>query len=76
MWYRYAIGGHDGTTMIPSIEIYDPLLGTWTIGEPMNQGRGYLATAVFKECIFAIGGIDSNEDIVDKVNSFLPTYVS
>ncbi|KAI3447828.1 hypothetical protein Pfo_004493 [Paulownia fortunei] len=66
----YALGGYDGIMMVPSVEIYDPRLGTWMSGEPMSQGRGYLAAAVLKESIYVIGGVQTNEDIVDKIECY------
>lgn len=58
--------------MVPSMEIYDPRLGTWVMGEPMNQARGYLATVVLHDSIYAIGGIRADEgiDIVETVSYF------
>lgn len=56
--------------MVPSIEIYDPRLETWIIGEPMNHSRGYSAAAVLKESIYVIGGVQSNEEIVDVIECY------
>ncbi|KAK6152545.1 hypothetical protein DH2020_015180 [Rehmannia glutinosa] len=69
-YLKYALGGYDGTTMVPSVEIYDPRLGTWMTGEPMNQARGYLSAAVLNESIYVIGGVKTNEDIVDKIECY------
>lgn len=57
--------------MVPSIEIYDPRRGTWMIGEPMNCSRGYSAAAVLKESIYVIGGVKSDNEIIDTVYSYL-----
>lgn len=64
---RYALGGFDGTTMTPSVEIYDPRRGEWMAGDPMNQHRGYLAAGVLNESIFVIGGIRTDNEIVEMV---------
>ncbi|KAG8374458.1 hypothetical protein BUALT_Bualt11G0134300 [Buddleja alternifolia] len=69
-YLKYALGGYDGIAMVLSVEIYDPRLGTWMTGEPMNQGRGYLAAAVLKESIYAIGGVQTNEEVVDKIECY------
>lgn len=53
--------------MSSSMEIYDPRLGKWIDGEPMNEPRGYIAAAVLKESMYVIGGIQSGEDIVEPV---------
>ncbi|XP_025888590.1 uncharacterized protein [Solanum lycopersicum] len=69
-YLEYALGGYNGSTMVPSVEIYDPRVGTWIVGEPMNQSRGYSAAAVLKESIYVIGGVQSNEEIVDVVECY------
>ena len=68
---RYAIGGFDGTKMVPSVEIFDPRLGSWMSGDPINQPRGYAAAAVVKGSIYVIGGLRAGEDMVDSVCTFL-----
>lgn len=62
--------------MVPSIEIYDPRLGTWVIGEPMKHSRGYSAAAVLKESIYVIGGVQSNEEIIDVVCDLIFLFIS
>lgn len=70
--------------MVPSIEIFDPRLGSWMTGEPMNQPRGYSAAAVLKESIYVIGGVISGDNIIDTVScmlsdlhiSWFPLYLS
>lgn len=62
--------------MVPSVEIYDPRVGTWIVGEPMNQSRGYSAAAVLKESIYVIGGVQSNEEIVDVVCNLISLFIS
>ena len=54
--------------MVPSVEIFDPRLGSWTIGEPMKNPRGYFAAGAVKESICVIGGIRVGENIVDTVS--------
>lgn len=53
--------------MVRSTEIYDPRLGTWMAGEPMELARGYAAAAVLQESIYVIGGIKANEEVADVV---------
>lgn len=62
------MGGFDGDSMIPSVEIYDPRLGTWIMGEPMDQSRGYSAAVVVKDSIYVTGGLQSDDTIVDIVS--------
>lgn len=61
------MGGFDGTKMVSSTEIFDPRLCLWVDGVPMNQARGYSAAAVVDESIYVIGGVRSDEHIVDTV---------
>lgn len=65
---RYALGGFDGNTMIPSVEIFDPRLETWMVGEPMNHPRGYSAASVVNDSIYMIGGVKFGEEILDNVS--------
>ncbi|KAJ1416297.1 Kelch-type beta propeller [Sesbania bispinosa] len=61
---KYAHGAFDGCTMVPSIELFDPCLGAWMIGELMNHPKEYFAAAV-KESIYVIGDVKVDENIVD-----------
>lgn len=65
---RYALGGFDGSAMVPSVEIYDPRLGSWMPGEPMNHCRGYSAAAVVKDAIYVIGGVKDGDSIAETVS--------
>ncbi|KZT75455.1 kelch-like protein diablo [Dorcoceras hygrometricum] len=56
--------------MVPSVEIYDPRLGTWMSGEPMKQSRGYSATAVVGESIYVIGGLTDNKEVLDTIERY------
>ncbi|KAL8542384.1 hypothetical protein ACS0TY_003305 [Phlomoides rotata] len=66
----YTLGGFDGTTMVPSVEVYDPRLGTWMPGEPMNYAREYSVAAVLNESIYVIGGVETGEQIVEKIECY------
>lgn len=50
--------------MVPCVEIYDPRLGSWMPGKPMNQPRGYSAAAVIGDSIYVIGGVKDEDSIV------------
>lgn len=71
---RYALGGYNGAEMVPTVEIFDPRLGSWMLGEPMNNARGYSGAAAIKEKIFVIGGVNESDEILDTVH--LPCYNS
>lgn len=61
------MGGFDGNEMVSSVEVFDPRIGSWMNGEPMNQSRGYSAVAVLKDSIYVIGGVEVGADIIDTV---------
>lgn len=59
--------------MVTSIEVFDPRLGTWTTGEPLNHARGYSGAVVLKESIYMIGGLKVGEQVVDTVSKYINT---
>ncbi|KAM3287728.1 putative protein isoform X1 [Capsicum chacoense] len=69
-YLAYALGGDDGSQMVPSIEIFVPCHGTWMLGEPMKYSRGYSTAAVLKESIYVIGGVQSDDEIVDMIECY------
>ena len=71
---RYALGGFDGDTMVSTVDIFDPRLGSWMPGEAMNYSRGYSAAAVVNETIYVIGGVKDGYNIVDAVSYTLNSY--
>lgn len=42
--------------MVPTVEVYDPRFGSWTMGAPMATSRGGFGSFVSGEKIYAIGG--------------------
>jgi hypothetical protein len=62
------MGGYDGDKMVSSIEIYDPRLNAWRMGDPMNTPRGYAAAVNLDDSLFLIGGMQSNVQILDTVS--------
>lgn len=59
--------------MVSSVEIFEPRVNSWVMGEPMKFARGYAAAAILGSSLFAIGGIDDGKDILDTVSSFSPS---
>lgn len=57
--------------MVPSVEIFDPRLGSWIFGEPMKTPRGYSAAVVIEDFIYVIGGIKLGGNIFDTVSYIL-----
>jgi len=64
---RYAIGGYDGTQMIPTVEVFEPRVGLWMTLEPMTYARGYAAAVTLGNTICVMGGMQGNE-VLDTVN--------
>lgn len=57
------MGGFDGTSIVQTVEIYDPRLGSWMPGEPMKHARGYSAAAVLDQSIYVIGGVGDDGNV-------------
>ncbi|KAF7149330.1 hypothetical protein RHSIM_Rhsim03G0148100 [Rhododendron simsii] len=69
-YLKYALGGYNGAEMVPTVEIFDPRLGSWMLGEPMNYARGYSGAAAIGEKIFVIGGVNESDKIFDTVEYY------
>lgn len=74
-FYRYALGGYDGSAIVPSVEIFDPRLESWMTGEPMKKPRGYSAVGVVNESIYVIGGVQVGQNLVDTVSYILLRFL-
>lgn len=53
--------------MVSSVEVYDPRMESWIVGEPMNKTRGYAAAGVINESIYIIGGVLIDDKILNTV---------
>lgn len=69
------MGGFDGNTMVPTIEIFDPRLRSWMSGEPMNYSRGYLVSAAINNTIYAIGGVKDGDNLVTAVSINMSNFL-
>ena len=54
--YLYAIGGTNGTASLRTTLRYDPKVNRWAFMAPMSVGRCYVAAAVLRGKIYAVGG--------------------
>ncbi|RMH05060.1 MAG: kelch repeat-containing protein [Nitrospirae bacterium] len=52
----YAIGGFDGETNPPAVEVYDPQTDSWTTAASLPTPRDHLAAVAVADRIYAIGG--------------------
>ena len=55
----YAVGGHDGTSYLNSIERYDPQTNQWSAEvAPTSSCRTSVGVAVLDGFLYAVGGQD------------------
>ncbi|KAF5198235.1 Kelch-like protein, partial [Thalictrum thalictroides] len=66
----YALGGYNGSTYVPTIEVFDPFMDSWIAGDEMKQPRGYFVVPVIGQSIYAIGGQREGSNIVDSVEMY------
>ncbi|XP_063718556.1 kelch-like protein 20 [Symsagittifera roscoffensis] len=52
----YAVGGHDGTSYLNSVECYDPSVKKWSIVANMNCPRRYVAVCAYNGLLYVAGG--------------------
>jgi N-acetylneuraminic acid mutarotase len=67
--FRYAMGGYNGDKMVSSVEIFDPRLNAWRMGDPMSAPRGYAAAVTLDGSAYLIGGLESNVQILATVRN-------
>jgi N-acetylneuraminic acid mutarotase len=63
------MGGYNGDKMVSSVEIFDPRLNAWRMGDPMSSPRGYAAAVPLDGSAYLIGGLKSNVQILDTVRN-------
>ncbi|HXN07629.1 MAG TPA: kelch repeat-containing protein, partial [Nitrospiria bacterium] len=68
----YRLGGYDNltSTIVPTVEAYDPLNNTWFTEPPMLTGRYGLAAEVINGAIYTVGGFSNGS--LATVEAFLP----
>ena len=58
---QLLIGGHDGSSYLNSVEVYDPKTDQWSCQIPATGScRTSVGVAVLGECIYAVGGQDGS----------------
>jgi len=68
----YAIGGDNATTVVATVEEYDPATNTWSTKSPMPTARRGLAAATANNKIYAIGGTLNSATSVATVEEYDP----
>lgn len=61
--------------MISTVEVFDPRIGSWVMGESMNTSRGCFAAVVIGNSIFVIGGTNENDGVLDTVCNISSTFI-
>jgi N-acetylneuraminic acid mutarotase len=52
----YVVGGHDGGTILDTLEVYDPATNSWETKSPMPTARLALGFVALDGLLYAIGG--------------------
>lgn len=55
--------------MVPTVEVYEPRVDSWTMVESMNYARGYMGSVALGNTIYAICGMHDSEEILDTVSN-------
>ena len=66
----YVIGG--GVSSNSSNQIYTPDNDTWSTGVQLPSARSYLGVAVVSDILYAIGGINSNNEAINVNEQYTP----
>ena len=69
----YAIGGHSGSSLTDSIEVYDPISNEWKSLASMITARMEFQTEVIDGKIYAIGGSNLSVSRLDTTEVYDPT---
>lgn len=74
----YVVGGRSpgirasDQTSLASVEVYDPVAGTWAAGPALPTARGSLAVAALGGRLYAMGGESTPGTVSDAVERFDP----
>ncbi|CAL1262526.1 unnamed protein product [Larinioides sclopetarius] len=73
----YAVGGQSGDSL-STVEMYDPKVGRWQMGEAMTMLRSRVGVAVMHNKLYAIGGYNGTERLstVERYNPLTGQWVA
>ena len=54
----YAVGGHNGSEHLNTVECFDPAMGKWKLCQPMGICRRGVSVGILKGMLYAVGGLD------------------
>ena len=56
--------------MVPTVEVFEPRVGSWMTSEPLKCARGYMGTVTLGNNILVIGGTREEHEVLDTVCIF------
>ncbi|XP_028403321.1 kelch-like protein 8 [Dendronephthya gigantea] len=56
----YAVGGHNGSEHLNTVESFHPASGSWQLCKPMGICRRGMSVGILNDMLYAIGGLDEN----------------
>ena len=56
----YAVGGHNGSEHLNTVECFDPAIGKWQLCQPMATCRRGMSVGILKGMLYAVGGLDES----------------
>ena len=68
----YLIGGREDDDVIGATEIYDPVQNSWTEAQKMRKEREGFSGALLNNRIYAIGGQEEQNKLIDEIEWYNP----
>jgi kelch-like protein 8 len=69
----YAVGGHNGSEHLNTVESFDPTNGSWQLCQPMAICRRGMSVGILNGMLYAIGGLDEST-CFNRVERFVEYY--
>eukprot|EP00102_Acyrthosiphon_pisum_P021695 XP_016658905.1 PREDICTED: ring canal kelch homolog isoform X2 [Acyrthosiphon pisum] len=67
----YAVGGHDGTSYLNSVEVFDVSIQKWKMVSSMSIRRSHFGVGVLNNLLYAVGGF--NGTVLKSVECYNPS---
>jgi autotransporter-associated beta strand protein len=70
----YVVGGYNSseTSVVGTLEVYDPVSNSWTTKAAMPTARAYLSVEVLNGILYAVGGVNNNSVYLNTVEAYDP----
>ncbi|XP_060877606.1 kelch-like protein 3 isoform X2 [Metopolophium dirhodum] len=59
----YAVGGHDGTSALNSVEVFDVSIQKWRMVSSMTIKRSHLGVGILNNRLYAVGGNNDSSNL-------------